>query len=83
MAAMEKQGGPLASSASLNALPLFAASEPQRNKERDEVAEKPFQEPAVFIALREMNPDSMTPKQALDALYHLKSLSPPCADDLA
>jgi DNA mismatch repair protein MutS len=79
MAAMEKQGGPLAASASLRALPLFAASAPQ-----DEADDRsPTESSPLTEALRDMNPDTMTPKQALEALYHLKSLTPPCADDPA
>jgi hypothetical protein len=30
--------------------------------------------------LKKLNPDNMSPKQALDALYHLKTLVPGCAD---
>jgi DNA mismatch repair protein MutS len=30
--------------------------------------------------LAEINPDNMSPKQALDALYRLKALVPGCAD---
>jgi DNA mismatch repair protein MutS len=74
MAAMEKQGGPLAASASLRALPLFAASAapPADPPPEDE-------ESALCRAMRDINPDTMSPKQALDALYRLKSLAPPCA----
>jgi DNA mismatch repair protein MutS len=79
MAAMEKQGGPLAASASLRALPLFAACPPQTETETQIHTETS----PLVQALRDMNPDTMTPKQALDALYQLKSLSPPCADDPA
>ncbi|HEY5810113.1 MAG TPA: DNA mismatch repair protein MutS [Povalibacter sp.] len=32
-------------------------------------------EPAALAALKELNPDSMTPREALDALYKLKSLT--------
>jgi DNA mismatch repair protein MutS len=79
MAAMEKQGGPLAASASLRALPLFAASTSQDEAE----TQKDTETSPLLDALRDINPDTMTPKQALDALYHLKTLSPPCADDPA
>jgi len=30
--------------------------------------------PAALAALRELDPDAMTPKQALEALYRLKGL---------
>ncbi|HVY16105.1 MAG TPA: DNA mismatch repair protein MutS [Rhodopila sp.] len=77
MAAMEKQNGALGASASLHALPLFAASAPQAEPD------PPAGSSPADDALRDMNPDAMTPRQALDALYHLKSLSAPCADDPA
>ncbi|HEY0182004.1 MAG TPA: DNA mismatch repair protein MutS, partial [Rhodopila sp.] len=75
MAAMEKHGGPLGKSASLKALPLFAATadEPETAPASDDLA--PLHE-----ALREINPDNLSPKQALDALYRLKALMPGCAD---
>jgi DNA mismatch repair protein MutS len=54
----------------LDDLPLFAASRPSSF-----VAEK--REPsAVEKALADINPDGLTPKQALDALYALKGLMP-------
>jgi DNA mismatch repair protein MutS len=74
MAAMEKHGGPLGKSASVQALPLFAASAPGDEPEPDEF------EP-LYAALNQMNPDNMSPKQALDALYHLKTLAAGCADE--
>jgi DNA mismatch repair protein MutS len=74
MAAMEKHGGPLAKSASLQALPLFAATaEQEEAPATDEFA--PLRD-----ALNEINPDNMSPKQALDALYRLKTLVAGCAD---
>jgi DNA mismatch repair protein MutS len=73
MAAMEKQGGPLSSVASVQALPLFATS-PDRE---DPAAEAIL---PVVEALNKINPDNMSPKQALDALYHLKTLVPGCTD---
>jgi DNA mismatch repair protein MutS len=71
---MEKHGGPLGKSASVQALPLFAASAPGDEPEPDEF------EP-LYAALNQMNPDNMSPKQALDALYHLKTLAAGCADE--
>jgi DNA mismatch repair protein MutS len=75
LAAMEKHGGPLGKAASLSALPLFAATADR---------EEPTQEPDVLAplvkALDELNPDSISPKQALDALYRLKALAAGCTD---
>jgi DNA mismatch repair protein MutS len=75
MAAMEKHGGPLGKSASLQTLPLFAATADQEEPkpEIDEFA-------PLCEALAEINPDNLSPKQALDALYRLKTLVPGCAD---
>ena len=74
MAAMEKHGGPLGKSASVQALPLFAAAAPVEPEETES------DEPApIYEALNTMNPDNMSPKQALDALYRLKALLPGCA----
>jgi DNA mismatch repair protein MutS len=74
MAAMEKQGGKLGGASPLRALPLFAgfadADQPDAPEDTDS---------AICLALRDINPDTMSPKQALDALYHLKSLALPCA----
>jgi DNA mismatch repair protein MutS len=73
MATMEKHGGPLGKSASVQALPLFAASAPADEPEPDEFG-------PLYAALNQINPDNMSPKQALDALYHLKTLAAGCAD---
>ena len=74
MASMEKHGGPLNAAASLRGLPLFAATEAAAEPvlETNEIS-------ALRKALDDINPDIMTPKQALDALYLLKSLAPACA----
>ena len=50
--------------AGLDDLPLFAASEPQ-----------PATEDPVIAALGEIEPDSLTPREALELLYKLKRLS--------
>jgi DNA mismatch repair protein MutS len=73
MAAMEKHGGPLGKTASLRALPLFAATleQEQTDVAADEAA-------ALVAALDEINLDNMSPKQALDALYRLKGLAAGC-----
>ncbi len=75
MAAMEKHGGPLNAAASLRGLPLFAATEAT-----NEPVLETNESSALRKALDDINPDIMTPKQALDALYLLKSLAPACAD---
>jgi DNA mismatch repair protein MutS len=73
MAAMERQGGPLSSVASVQALPLFAATTPADEPAMD--VNSPLVE-----AFSKINLDNMSPKQALDALYHLKTLVPGCTD---
>jgi len=64
LASLEKHGGPLG--APLAALPLFAAApaEPPGPGEADPLA----------AALAALDPDRMTPREALDALYSLKAL---------
>jgi DNA mismatch repair protein MutS len=75
MAAMEKHGGPLGKSASLQALPLFAATPVEQEPALSAAESSP-----LCDALAGINPDNMSPKQALDTLYHLKTLLPGCAD---
>jgi DNA mismatch repair protein MutS len=75
MAVMEKHGGPLGKSASVQALPLFAATAPT-----DEATSNTDEIGTLCDALKKLSPDSMSPKQALDALYYLKTLVPGCAD---
>jgi DNA mismatch repair protein MutS len=72
---MEKHGGPLGKSASIQALPLFAATAPpeEATSSTDEIA-------TLCDALKKLSLDNMSPKQALDALYYLKTLVPGCAD---
>jgi DNA mismatch repair protein MutS len=72
MGAMEKHGGPLGKAASLQALPLFAVT-PAQDEPASEFS-------SLRDALSEINPDNMSPKQALDALYQLKALVPGCTD---
>ena len=48
-------------------LPLFAAAEPAKEK-------TPSNEESLVAALNALQPDSMSPKEALDALYRLKSI---------
>ena len=75
MAAMERHGGPLGKSASLQALPLFAAT-----VEPDEPTLPAVDFSPLCEALNEIDPNNMSPKQALDVLYRLKTLVPGCAD---
>ena len=75
MAAMEKHGGPLGKSASLQALPLFAAT-----AEPDEPTLPAVDFLPLCDALIELDLNNMSPKQALDVLYRLKALVPGCAD---
>jgi DNA mismatch repair protein MutS len=75
MVAMEKHGGPLGKSASIEALPLFAATGPA-----EELEPGPDVPAPLCVALNELNPDDMSPKQALEALYHLKTLVTGCTD---
>ena len=50
-------------------LPLFAAARPLAAPPPPEARPSP-----VLAALTELNPDHMTPRDALDALYRLKTL---------
>ncbi|MBV9247831.1 MAG: DNA mismatch repair protein MutS [Acetobacteraceae bacterium] len=73
LAALEKHGGPLGAGAPLGALPLFAAATPEEPvvMERNEAD-------FLVAALTGINPDSMTPREALEALYRLRALLPVC-----
>jgi len=51
-------------------LPLFAAARPQSGKLRSEVS-------PVESELSSVNPDELSPKEALEVLYRLKGLLPP------
>lgn len=66
---LERLEGQTASPARLDDLPLFAAAEP---------APAAFAGPSpVETALAEIDPDSMSPREAMDALYRLKGLAGP------
>ncbi len=71
LASLEKHGGPLGSAgAPLTALPLFAASTSAPAPEMPSIADPdPLAE-----AIAALEPDRMTPREALDALYRLKSM---------
>jgi DNA mismatch repair protein MutS len=75
MAALERHGGPLRKSASVHALPLFAATILD-----EEDAPEPDKISPLIEALDKISPDNLSPKEALDALYRLKLLVPGCTD---
>jgi DNA mismatch repair ATPase MutS len=71
LASLEKHGGPLGAAGSpLTALPLFAAAPSTAQ------AEAPFPpEPDPLTeAIAALEPDRLTPRDALDALYRLKAM---------
>jgi DNA mismatch repair protein MutS len=77
LASLEKHGSPLAAGAPLGALPLFAATGSQPTTDAlPEVVVDPLE-----TALAGLNPDQMTPREALDTLYRLKALVAVPADD--
>ncbi len=53
----------------LDELPLFAATAPTKPDE------DPAPDDAIMQALDAVDPDALTPREALEALYHLKSLT--------
>jgi DNA mismatch repair protein MutS len=65
LTSLEKQRG--AAGAPLTTLPLFAASAS---------APDPPEPDPLAAAVAGLEPDQMTPRQALEALYRLKSLLP-------
>ncbi len=71
LAALEKQNGTLAAGGALGALPLFAAA----SAPDDETGSTEFDN-KLYLALAEIDPDRLTPREALDALYRLKALLP-------
>jgi DNA mismatch repair protein MutS len=76
LAALEKQSGPLAVGGALGALPLFAAADTP-----DEGPGKRDPDRDLHGALLEIDPDRLTPREALEALYRLKALLPVTAGD--
>ena len=72
LAALEREGGPLGA-ARLSALPLFAGTGGAAAEPEDATAQ-------LLRALAELDPDRMSPREALDALYRLRALLPvsPC-----
>jgi DNA mismatch repair protein MutS len=53
-------------------LPLFTAARPKGGRAGSDSAPSP-----VEVALKDIHPDELTPKAALEALYRLKGLLPP------
>ena len=79
LASLEKHGSPLAAGAPLGALPLFAAtgSQPAADTLPVLAAVDPLE-----AALAALDPDRMTPREALDTLYRLKAMvAVPANDD--
>ena len=70
LACLEKHGGPLGAGAPLGALPLFASAPAQAPET------PPAETDPLHDAMAAMEPDRMTPREALDALYRLKALLP-------
>ncbi|HME27443.1 MAG TPA: DNA mismatch repair protein MutS [Acetobacteraceae bacterium] len=71
LASLEKHGGPLgAAGAPLTALPLFAAAPVAAQQETP----SPPETDPLANAIAALEPDRMTPRDALDALYRLKAM---------
>jgi len=69
LTALEKQNGALAPGGALGALPLFATAAAP-----DETLDDPPANDDLRRALTDLDPDRLTPREALDALYRLKAL---------
>lgn len=67
LASLERQGGPLGPAGSLESLPLFAGPAPKETDSNDGVD-------ALARAVAEIDPDGLTPLDALATLYRLKSM---------
>ena len=74
LSALEKHGGPLGGGAALGSLPLFAAADAGRAPDPEPSPD--IKADPVSMALAALDPDKMTPRDALDALYRLKALGP-------
>jgi DNA mismatch repair protein MutS len=70
LASLEKHGGPLGAAGPLTALPLFAAAPSAPQPEGPSVSESD----PIAAAITALEPDRMTPREALEALYRLKSM---------
>jgi len=76
LSALEKQNGSLAVGGALGALPLFAAAAGP-----DDDGDEALPDDELRRALTDLDPDRLTPREALDALYRLKALLPAPAGD--
>lgn len=71
LALMEKHGGPLGPGAPLGTLPLFSGAVSVEGSASPDEETDP-----LHRAMVELDPDSLTPREALEALYRLKALLP-------
>jgi DNA mismatch repair protein MutS len=56
-------------------LPLFAAAEPQRDKSAEPPsAESATEDDPIHRALAEIDPDQLSPREALEIIYRLQAL---------
>jgi DNA mismatch repair protein MutS len=76
LSALEKQTGPLAAGGVLGLLPLFAAA-----ASPDDSKDEALPDDELRRAVASLEPDRLTPREALDALYRLKALLPASAGD--
>ncbi len=70
LALMEKHGGPLGAGAPLGALPLFAGPQAEQSPPAPEEIDP------LHVAIAELDPDHLSPREALEALYRLRALLP-------
>ena len=81
LAALEKHHNPLADGAPLGALPLFAGldddqtAQPQVPVSPEPASPGSSRPDDLRRALDEIDPDSLTPREALDTLYRLKTIA--------
>ncbi len=73
LTALERQGGPLGPGGSLESLPLFAGPAPAEQGEAEQ-GEPDDALSALATAVAEIDPDGLTPLDALATLYRLKSM---------
>jgi DNA mismatch repair protein MutS len=75
LAMLERNAGPLGgrAPATAEALPLFAAAPPAPNP-AESLTELPKAPDPVREAVTSVNPDAMTPREALEFLYEIKRL---------
>ena len=76
LAALEKRAGKLTDA---GALPLFAVVEARADTAAEPMA-PPSPRDALDVALAALDPDRLSPREALEALYRLKSLAADAGD---